>query len=88
MTNIPNEKTEKLRSKVKGQIVIPGDPNYDEVRKIWNSMIDRRPAVIVQCVEADDVPYAISFARQNGLDIYQFEVQGITLQEMLCVTTA
>ncbi len=69
MTNIPHEKTEKLQSKVKGKIVLPGDPNYDEVRQIWNAMIDRRPAVIVQCAEADDVPYAISFARENGLDI-------------------
>ena len=69
MTNIPNETTEKLRSTVKGQIVLPGDPNYDEVREIWNAMIDRQPAVIIQCAEADDVPHAIAFARENGLEI-------------------
>jgi FAD/FMN-containing dehydrogenases len=69
MTNIGKDTTEKLKRKVKGQIVLPSDPNYDEVRKIWNAMIDRRPAVIVQCAEADDVPHAIAFARENGLEI-------------------
>ena len=64
-----NEKIETLKNKVKGQIVLPGDPNYNEVREIWNAMIDRRPAVIVQCAEADDVPHAISYARENGLEI-------------------
>ncbi|MBU1160920.1 MAG: FAD-binding oxidoreductase, partial [Proteobacteria bacterium] len=64
-----NEKVETLKNKVKGQIVLPGDPNYNEVREIWNAMIDRRPAVIVQCAEADDVPHAISYARENGLEI-------------------
>jgi len=69
MKNIPIETIGNLRSKVKGRIVLPGDPGFDEIRKIWNAMIDRRPAVIVQCSEADDVPHAISFARENGLVI-------------------
>lgn len=69
MTNIPNEKIEKLQRKVKGKIVLPRDPNYDEIREIWNAMIDRQPAVIVQCAEDDDVPHAISFARESGLEI-------------------
>jgi FAD/FMN-containing dehydrogenase len=64
-----NEKIETLKNNVKGQIVLPDDPNYNEVRKIWNAMIDRRPAVIVQCAEAEDVPHAISYARENGLEI-------------------
>ena len=64
-----NEKIETLKSKVKGQIVLPDDPNYNEVREIWNAMIDRKPAVIVQCAEADDVLHALSYARENGLEI-------------------
>jgi FAD/FMN-containing dehydrogenase len=64
-----NEKIETLKNNVKGQIVLPDDPNYDEVREIWNAMIDRRPAVIVQCAEADDVLHAISYARENRLEI-------------------
>lgn len=66
---ISNETTETLKRKVKGQIVLPSDPSYDEVREIWNAMIDRRPALIVRCAEASDVVHAISFARENGLEI-------------------
>jgi hypothetical protein len=69
MTNISDETIDKLRGKVKARIVLPGDPSYDEVRVIWNAMIDRRPAIIVQCAEADDVPHAITFARDNGLEL-------------------
>jgi FAD/FMN-containing dehydrogenase len=54
---------------VKGQVILPDESRYDEVREIWNAMIDRRPAVIVQCAEADDVPPVIIFARENGLEI-------------------
>jgi FAD/FMN-containing dehydrogenase len=64
-----NEKISGLKDKVKGQIVLPDDPNYNKVRKIWNAMIDRRPAVIIQCAEADDVPHAVAYARDNGLEI-------------------
>jgi FAD/FMN-containing dehydrogenase len=69
MINISKEKIENLKSKVKGEIVLPRDPTYKEVREIWNAMIERRPAVIVRCAEADDVRHAISFARENGLEI-------------------
>ncbi len=64
-----NEKCDDLRRKLKGRIAVPGDPSYDDSRRIWNAMIDRRPAVVVQCAEAADVAAAIAFGRENGLEI-------------------
>jgi FAD/FMN-containing dehydrogenase len=69
MTTLLNDTTEKLKDNLKGRMVLPDNPGYNEARKIWNAMIDRRPAVIVQCAEADDLPHAIAFARANGLEI-------------------
>jgi FAD/FMN-containing dehydrogenase len=58
-----------LTSGFRGQIIQPNDSNYDESRKIWNAMIDCKPALIVQVAGADDVSSAIKFARTNKLDI-------------------
>lgn len=69
MKTLPQKLIEKLKGKVKGKVILPTDPGYNETRKIWNAMIDRRPAVIVQCAYAADVPHAISFARDSGLEI-------------------
>jgi len=60
---------EKLGGTVKGDVLVPDDPGYEEARQIWNAMIDRRPAVIVQCVQPDDVQPVIRFARKNGLEL-------------------
>ncbi len=60
---------EKLGRNIKGIVLVPEDPGYEEARRVWNAMIDRRPAVIVQCAEADDVPPVIRFARENGLEL-------------------
>jgi FAD/FMN-containing dehydrogenase len=60
---------EQLKGIVKGSVLMPDEPRYEEGRQIWNAMIDRRPALIVQCAEADDVAPAIAFARKNKLEI-------------------
>ena len=69
MITLKSESTEQLKGDIKGEVVLPVDASYDEVREIWNGMIDRRPAVIVQCQGADDVVHALAFARKNDLDI-------------------
>jgi FAD/FMN-containing dehydrogenase len=60
---------DRLRSKIKGVVITPEDPGYDDARSVWNGMIDKRPAVIVRCAAASDVAPAIAFARQNDLEI-------------------
>lgn len=70
MTTLLNKPIEKLKTHVKAHVVLPDDPNYDEVRQIWNARIDRKPAVIVQCVQADDVANAIALARANKLELF------------------
>jgi FAD/FMN-containing dehydrogenase len=54
---------------VRGSVLTPGDSGYDEARSIWNALIDRRPALIVQCSGAADVVDAVNFAREQGLDL-------------------
>ena len=51
----------------RGPVLTPDDPGYDDARSIWNGLIDRRPAVIVQCSGAADVVDAVNFAREQGL---------------------
>jgi FAD/FMN-containing dehydrogenase len=60
---------EKLRGTIKGRVLGPDDSGYDDARQIWNAMIDRRPAVIVQPANGDDVAPAIKFARDNALEL-------------------
>jgi len=58
-----------LRRGFAGQLVMPGDPSFDEARTIFNAMIDRRPGIIAQCTSVDDVVSAVHFGRNLGLEI-------------------
>lgn len=69
MKDISNETVLSLENNVAGTVILPGEESYNKARSIWNGMIDRKPAVIVQCKEAEDVPHAIRFARANELEI-------------------
>lgn len=50
-------------------MVRPGEPGYDEARRVWNAMVDRRPALIARCRETADVVAAVALARRDGLEI-------------------
>ncbi len=56
-----------LAEKLTGKLVQPHDREYDEARRVWNGMVDRRPAAIAYCEGADDVVRALNFARDNHL---------------------
>src|SRR5438477_60312 len=53
----------------RGQVVRPGDPDYDLQRKIWNGSFDKRPAVIVRCAGVSDVIAAVKYGRESGLPV-------------------
>ncbi len=46
---------DSLIGSVRGEVIRTGDPGYDEVRKVWNAMIDKRPGVILRCSGVADV---------------------------------
>jgi FAD/FMN-containing dehydrogenase len=53
----------------KGAVFTPEDGGYDDARTLFNAMIDKRPAYVAQCVDAEDVVAALAFARRRGLPI-------------------
>ena len=58
-----------LRRSVTGDVIAPDAAGYDDARRVWNAMFDRRPAVIVRPVDVDDVVTAIRFGRERDLEI-------------------
>lgn len=62
-------KSDTLRTHFSGPIILPGDLDYNQARKVWNGMINRYPALIVRPTDADDVIAAVNFARDNRLPI-------------------
>jgi FAD/FMN-containing dehydrogenase len=58
-----------LSERVRGEVITRDDPGYEEARKAYNAMIDRRPLVVVHCSNQADVAATVDFARENELDL-------------------
>lgn len=56
-----------FKASLRGELIQPGDTRYDEARRLYNGMIDKRPGLIARCVDAADVQTAVNFARQHNL---------------------
>ncbi len=66
-TGLDEGAIQELRTSLRGALLRPGDDSYEATRRVWNGMIDRKPALIVRCAGVADVITAVNFARTNHL---------------------
>lgn len=57
----------ELKANLRGPVIEPTDPNYDDARKVYNAMINKRPRLIARCADVADVIHSVNFARENDL---------------------
>jgi len=57
----------RLRQAIRGELVVPDDPAYDQARRVWNGMVDKRPLAVIYCADSDDVITAVTFTRSRNL---------------------
>src|SRR5258706_11270320 len=61
------ERVAAWRARLRGPLVLPGEPGYDDARSVWNAMIDRRPAAVVRAQGVADIVATVALAREHGL---------------------
>ena len=59
----------ELAAAIRGDLIVPGDPGYDQARAVYNAMIDKHPAAIARCRDTADVIACVRFARAHGIEI-------------------
>lgn len=64
---LSQQEIDQLASSLRGQLLAPDAPGYDQARTVWNAMIHRRPALVARCAGAADVVRTVRFARDRGL---------------------
>jgi FAD/FMN-containing dehydrogenase len=67
MNQLSRELLDEFTANFAGEVIVPGDPAYDDVRRIWNAVIDRRPGLIARCTSPEHVVEAVKFAGKHQL---------------------
>jgi FAD/FMN-containing dehydrogenase len=67
VTELKQETIDNFKMQLKGQLLFPGDLGFDNSRSLWNSMIEKKPSLILRCQDTTDVITSIRFARENNL---------------------
>jgi FAD/FMN-containing dehydrogenase len=68
-TALDDRQVSDLSARISGRVLSPGAPGYDDARAVHNGLVDRRPALIVRCRNADDVVAALALARGARLEV-------------------
>lgn len=68
-TRLNADQLTHFRQSFSGTVIGPSDSQYDRARRVWNNMIDKRPALIAQCSETQDVVRAVGFAGENDIPV-------------------
>jgi hypothetical protein len=65
----PQATLAKLRERVRGRVITAADADYEDARRVYNAMIDKRPAVVLRAVDVGDVMAGVDYAREAGLAV-------------------
>ena len=66
---ITQEEIAQFRAQLRGELIEPGSPSYENARKVYNGMIDKKPRLIAKCADVADVIAAVTFGRTSGLKV-------------------
>ena len=68
-SKVAEQAVRAFAAQLQGELIRPGDARYDEARKVYNGMIDKRPALIARCKDVTDVVNAVNFGRNNQMTV-------------------
>lgn len=64
---LESTRVERFRAELRGELLRPGEDGYEAARKVWNGMVDKRPALIARCTGTGDVVACVIFAREHDI---------------------